>query len=37
MNELRMNTGKIIKKDLLYPELSYQIIGVLFEGNILAE
>lgn len=27
--ELRM--AELIKKDLLYPELSYQIIGVLFE------
>jgi GxxExxY protein len=26
-----MGEKKIIKKDLLYPELSYQIIGILFE------
>ena len=26
-----MGTKKLIKKDLLYPELSYQIIGILFE------
>ena len=26
-----MNTEKILKKDLIYPELSYKIVGILFE------
>ena len=29
--ELQMGTRKVIKEDLLYPEFSYQIIGILFE------
>lgn len=31
MSELRMNTNKVLKEGLLFPELSYQVIGILFE------
>jgi len=31
MHELRMSTKRVTRKDLLYPELSYQLVGLLFE------
>ncbi|TAL63157.1 MAG: GxxExxY protein [Bacteroidetes bacterium] len=31
MNENKLMMGRVRKDDLLYPELSYQIVGILFE------
>ena len=31
IGELRMSRKRVIKDDLLYPELSYQLIGILFD------
>jgi len=31
MGELRMSKARVTRGDLLYPELSYQLVGILFD------